>query len=55
MPYCEHRERWFNFFDQISNKHSDLFKNINGGVFLSETFLEMRNTNLISAYRKGKA
>lgn len=55
MPYCSHREQWFKFFDQISNKHTDLFKNINGGVFLSEALLEMRNTNLVSAYQKGKA
>jgi hypothetical protein len=52
MPYCEPREKWFSFFNQISNKHADLFKNINGGVFLSEALLEMRNTNLVKEFQR---
>lgn len=52
MPLCDHREKWFAFFNQLSNKHVDLFKNINGGIFLSESLLEMRNTNLVDEYRR---
>jgi hypothetical protein len=52
MPESEMKEKWFSFFNQLSNKHSDVFKNINGGIFMSEGFLEMRNANLADEFRK---
>lgn len=53
MPQSEHKDKWFAFFDQLTNKHVDLFDNINAGIFLSDGLLEMRNTNLAAEYRKG--
>jgi hypothetical protein len=52
MPASEQKEQWFSFFNSLSNKHADLFDNINAGIFLSDGFLEMRNANVTAEYRK---
>ena len=52
MPTCPQKEAWFAFFNQLSNKHTALFKNVNGGVFMSAGLLEMRNTQLLDEFRK---
>jgi hypothetical protein len=52
MPDSGKKEEWFQFFNRLSNKHTDLFDNINAGIFLSEGFLEMWNANVTAEYRK---
>jgi hypothetical protein len=52
MPSCQLKEDWFRFFNRLSNKHSDLFKNINSGIYLSEGFFEMKTASILEAYQK---
>lgn len=52
MPECAKKSEWFRFFNLLSNKHSDLFKNINAGIYLSEAFFEMKNAAVVEEYRK---
>lgn len=40
MPYGEEKQEWFGFFNRLSQDYLALFKNINGGVFLSQKFFE---------------
>lgn len=52
MPVSPLRDGWFSFFEQLSTEHSDLFKNINAGLYLSECFFEMRNESVVIAYQR---
>jgi hypothetical protein len=52
MPNCQLKTDWLGFFNKLSNKHVDLFRNINAGVYLSEGFFEMKNASLVEAYGK---
>jgi len=52
MPNCELKSRWLDFFNQLSNKHFDLFKNINGGIYASEYFFESKQEDCIDQYIK---
>jgi hypothetical protein len=54
MPHSPQRELWFKYFNTLSNKHVDLFKNINAGLYLSECFFEMKNSSVVNEYKKGK-
>ena len=38
MPDSPLKDGWKTYFNQLSNKHTDVFKNINAGIFLSECF-----------------
>jgi hypothetical protein len=51
MPSCQLKTDWFSFFGKLSNKHSDLFKNINSGIYLSEGFFEMKTASILEAKR----
>lgn len=53
MPESTLKNEWFGFFNRLSNRHTDLFENINGGIFLSKPFFEMKNASIVKAYRKG--
>jgi len=55
MPDLQLKTDWFSFFNRLSNKHTDLFHDINAGIYLSEVFFEIKNSSIISAYRKGKS
>jgi hypothetical protein len=52
MPECPLKADWWGFFNRLSNKHIDLFRNINAGIYLSEAFFEMKNASLLEAYGK---
>jgi hypothetical protein len=52
MPKSEKKDDWFRFFNQLSTKHADLFKSINGGIYLSEGFFEMKNSSVVDEARK---
>ena len=54
MPSCQLKTDWFSFFGKLSNKHADLFKNINAGVYLSEGFFEMKTASILEAYQKAR-
>ena len=51
MPECPLRTDWFSFFNKLSNKHADLFRNINAGIYLSEGFFEMKNSAIVQEYK----
>jgi hypothetical protein len=55
MPRSLKKDAWFSFFTNLSNSHSDVFKNVNAGIYLSEGFFEMRNANLMDEYRKARS
>jgi hypothetical protein len=38
MPYSRDKTEWLTFFNAISNQHSKIFKNVNGGIYFSEFF-----------------
>jgi hypothetical protein len=52
MPSSQQKDDWFKFFNQLSTRHGDLFKSINGGVYLSEGFFEMKNSSVVDETRK---
>jgi hypothetical protein len=51
MPNCEQKNDWFKFFNQLGAKHANWFKGINGGIFLSETFFEVKNSSVVDELR----
>jgi hypothetical protein len=51
MPEGALKTDWISFFNRLSNKHADLFGNINAGVFLSEGFFEMKNSAIVQKYK----
>ncbi|MGZ5507442.1 MAG: hypothetical protein ACXWJB_03430 [Limisphaerales bacterium] len=40
MPICKEKSQWFEYFSGLTNEHSAKFKNVNGGIYFSETFFE---------------
>jgi hypothetical protein len=54
MPTGEIRAEWSTFFGKLSAKHSDLFKSINAGIYLSQRFFEIKQTSTIRNYIKLK-
>ena len=55
MPSCEARKTWNKFFGQLSSKHGDLFKTINAGIYMSQTFFENKQRSAIKNYVETKA
>ena len=55
MPSGNKRANWNKFFGQISSKHKDLFKSINAGIYLSQTFFELKQEKTIKDYISQKA
>lgn len=55
MPKGEKRAEWTKFFGGLSKKHKDLFKSINAGIYLSQTFFELKQTKAIKDYISKKA
>jgi hypothetical protein len=54
MPTAEIRAQWTTFFGKLSAKHTDLFKSINAGIYLSQRFFEIKQTSTIRNYIKLK-
>jgi hypothetical protein len=52
MPYGRAKQEWFGFFNRLSKDYSDLFRNINCGIFLSQQFFEGKQVPLIRVYRR---
>ncbi|MEM0575658.1 hypothetical protein [Flavobacterium polysaccharolyticum] len=50
MPTGKKRLNWLKFFGQLSSKNKDLFKSINAGIYLSQTFFEYKQTSNINEY-----
>ncbi len=50
MPTGKKRLNWLKFFGQLSTKNKDLFKSINAGIYLSQTFFEFKQVSNISEY-----
>ncbi|GKX64048.1 hypothetical protein SOASR032_26170 [Pragia fontium] len=50
MPYSNERAEWNKYFNNLSNKYRDYFKNINCGIYLSESFFELKQAKLIEHY-----
>lgn len=51
MPVGPDRAAWHNFFGKLSDKHSDLFKSISAGVYLSQAFFEQKQRSAIKNYQ----
>jgi hypothetical protein len=54
MPTSAAKLDWLRFFNKLSNDYTDLFKNINAGVYLSEGFFEIKNSSLVREYKKAQ-
>lgn len=50
MPTGRKRLKWLKFFGQLSSKNKDLFKSINAGIYLSQTFFEFKQVSNINDY-----
>jgi len=50
MPTGKKRLNWLKFFGQLSSKNKDLFKSINAGIYLSQTFFEFKQVSNINDY-----
>lgn len=55
MPSGGKRLNWIKFFGQLSSKNKDLFKSINAGVYISQTFFEFKQVSNIKEYILTKA
>ncbi len=42
MPYCKERREWFAFFNKLSERYFELFKDINAGIYASQQFFEFK-------------
>ncbi|WP_162628282.1 hypothetical protein [Arcticibacterium luteifluviistationis] len=52
MPSCKAKRMWFNFFNKLSEKHFELFKSINAGIYLSPKFFEFKQADSIDFFKK---
>jgi len=52
MPACSARNKWFNFFNKLYEKHFELFSSINAGIYLSQKFFEYKQSDNIDFYKK---
>jgi hypothetical protein len=52
MPQCSHRRDWFEYFNRLSAKYVDLFRDINCGIYQSELFFESKQTSLVAEYKR---
>jgi len=55
MPPCLERAEWRKFFGKLSERHTDLFKSINAGIYASQCFFEFKQRACISAHNELKA
>jgi hypothetical protein len=55
MPNSPLRADWFGFFNKLSTQHTDVFRNITSGIYLSEGFFEMKNASIVEVYRKAQS
>ena len=51
MPKCKAKKDWFSFFNKLSGKYFELFKDINAGIYLSEKFFEFKQADNINIYK----
>jgi hypothetical protein len=52
MPYGPVQQEWFKFFNDLSKRYLQLFKNINCGIFLSEGFFEGKQRATVDRMRR---
>jgi hypothetical protein len=52
MPYSNIRREWFNYFNKLSQDYIDLFSNINAGIYLSEYYFTVKQSQNINLYKK---
>lgn len=50
MPFGPEKKEWFKFFNGLSRKHFEIFKNINAGIYISQTFFEFKQLDNIERY-----
>jgi hypothetical protein len=51
MPSCGERADWNKFFGKLSGDNTDLFKNINAGIYASQYFFESKQRSCIATYK----
>ena len=55
MPSGNKRINWLKFFGNLSSQHKDLFKSINGGIYMSQLYFEYKQTSIINNHLSNKA
>jgi hypothetical protein len=51
MPTCDAKNKWFNFFNKLSENYFELFGSINAGIYLSQKFFEFKQADNIDFYK----
>lgn len=50
MPRCTERMQWFKFFSSLSNQYYKVFKDINAGIYISQSFFEFKQIEGFQKY-----
>ena len=50
MPSCTEKAEWWKFFNKLSNRYHDLFKNINAGIYATQYFFEFKQIEALTKY-----
>ena len=50
MPDCEEKTEWWEFFNELSNEYFRYFKNINAGIYISQSFFEFKQIEGLEKY-----
>ncbi|MFC1478064.1 hypothetical protein ACFL57_01235 [Candidatus Margulisiibacteriota bacterium] len=53
MPTCSKKQDWDTFFNKLSNKYYDLFKNINAMIYSDIYYFESKQARNMQFYREG--
>lgn len=54
MPASDERKEWFKFFNKLSAKYIHLFKDINCGIYFSQTYFEFKQSDNVDIYKELK-
>lgn len=54
MPDSPAKQDWQKFFNRLTMKHNQLFRDVNCGVYQSDVFFEAKQASIVELYKKGK-
>lgn len=52
MPRCKEKSEWFSFFNKLSGSYYELFKDINAGIYATQSIFEERQARNFNILRK---
>lgn len=51
MPTSVLKKNWFNFFGRLSENYTDIFSDINAGIYLNEFYFEVKQSSNVDKYK----